>query len=60
MGDVGQRRAPRRTLGASRRFNSSCEMFPLPALAANTRLPIRKAMLFEMLMQSLSIADRFH
>src|SRR5580658_9606940 len=31
----------------------------LPALAADTRLPIRKAVLFEMLPQSLSIADRF-
>jgi L-ribulose-5-phosphate 3-epimerase len=31
----------------------------LPALAANTRLPIRKAVLFEMLPASLSIADRF-
>ncbi len=30
----------------------------LPALAANTRLPIRKAVLFEMLPASLSIADR--
>ena len=31
----------------------------LPAFAANTRLPIRKAVLFEMLPKSLSIADRF-
>ncbi len=31
----------------------------LPALAANTRLPIRKAVLFEMLPTSMSIADRF-
>src|ERR1700728_1507516 len=31
----------------------------LPALAAATRLPIRKAVLFEMLPASLSIADRF-
>src|SRR5579862_1891634 len=30
----------------------------LPALAATTRLPIRKAVLFEMLPKSLSIADR--
>ena len=31
----------------------------LPALAATTRLPIRKAVLFEMLPKSMSIADRF-
>ena len=31
----------------------------LPALAANTRLPIRKAVLFDMLPKSLSVADRF-
>ena len=31
----------------------------LPAFAANRRLPIRKAVLFEMLPKSLSIADRF-
>ena len=31
----------------------------LPALAASNRLPIRKAVLFEMLPKSLSIADRF-
>ncbi|MGA2589050.1 MAG: sugar phosphate isomerase/epimerase family protein [Bryobacteraceae bacterium] len=31
----------------------------LPAFAANTRLPIRKAVLFEMLPKSMSIADRF-
>ena len=31
----------------------------VPALAANTRLPIRKAVLFDMLPKSLSIADRF-
>ena len=31
----------------------------LPALAAATRLPIRKAVLFEMLPKPLSVADRF-
>ena len=31
----------------------------LPALASTTRLPIRKAVLFEMLPKSMSIADRF-
>jgi hexulose-6-phosphate isomerase len=31
----------------------------LPALAANTRLPIRKAVLFEMLPKSMSISERF-
>jgi hexulose-6-phosphate isomerase len=31
----------------------------LPALASSNRLPIRKAVLFEMLPKSLSIADRF-
>ena len=30
----------------------------LPALAAPTRLPIRKAVLFEMLPKSMSVADR--
>jgi L-ribulose-5-phosphate 3-epimerase len=30
----------------------------LPALAASTRLPIRKAVLFEMLPKSMSVADR--
>ena len=31
----------------------------LPAMAATTRLPIRKAVLFEMLPKSMSVMDRF-